>query len=277
MSNTVSTIDSCNNAMKIKQVLTFLVGILLTFLLGIMSDHFPVSVPVFAQSSSLTVSAAISLKDALAEIKRLYQKSPPNVQITYNFGSSGSLQQQIEQGAPVDIFISAANKQMDALESQNLLLPNSRHTLVTNQLVLITPKSENIVTKIQDLTKPEVTKIALGEPKSVPAGKYSEEVLKYYKILDQVKSKIIYGKDVRQVLTYVETGNVNAGLVYATDAKTSTKVRIVATAPQQSHSPIVYPIAILKDSKNQNTAKAFDKFLISNQAKNVFKKYGFGT
>jgi molybdate transport system substrate-binding protein len=259
--------------MKKKQVLTFLAGILLTFLLGVVSDYFPLTTPVSAQSSSLTVSAAISLKDALQEIKTLYQ---PKAQITYNFGSSGSLQQQIEQGAPVDIFISAANKQMDALESKNLLLTGSRHTLVTNQLVLITPKSEKSINNFQDLTKPEITKIALGEPRSVPAGQYGEEVLKYYKILDQVKSKIIYGKDVRQILTYIETGNVNAGLVYVTDAKTSQQVRIAATAPQNSHAPIVYPIAILKDSKNPNAAQAFEQFLISNQSKNVFKKYGFG-
>lgn len=259
--------------MKKKQVLTFLAGILLTFLLGVVSGYSPLTTPVSAQSSSLTVSAAISLKDALQEIKTLYQ---PKAQITYNFGSSGSLQQQIEQGAPVDIFISAANKQMDALQSKNLLLTGSRHTLVTNQLVLITPKSEKSINNFQDLTKPGI-KIALGEPRSVPAGQYGEEVLKYYKILDKVKSKIIYGKDVRQMLTYIETGNVNAALVYVTDAKTSQQVRIAATAPPNSHSPIVYPIAILKDSKNPNAAKAFEQFILSNQSKNVFKKYGFGT
>jgi molybdate transport system substrate-binding protein len=260
---------------KRKQLLIFLVAIFLAVLLKIRLGNFQNNTPVVTQSSSLTISAAISLKDSLNEIKTLYQNSQPNVQITYNFGSSGSLQQQIEQGAPVDIFISAANQQMDALESQNLLLPNSRHTLVKNHMVLITPKDENIVNKFQDLTKAEVTKIALGEPKSVPAGQYGEEVLKYYQILDQVKSKIVYGKDVRQVLTYVETKNVNAGLVYTTDAKTSNQVKIIATVPQESHAPIVYPIAILKNRKTQDMAKAFDQFLISDQAKNIFQKYGF--
>jgi molybdate transport system substrate-binding protein len=164
---------------------------------------------------------------------------------------------------------------MDALESKNLLLPGSRRVVAKNQLVLITPKTEKIVTNFQDLTKPEIAKIALGEPKSVPAGQYAEEVLKFYKILDQVKSKIIYGKDVRQVLTYVETGNVNAGIVYLTDAKTSSQVRIAATAPRNSHSPIVYPLAILKDSKNPDAAKAFSQFLLSSPSKTIFKKYGF--
>jgi molybdate transport system substrate-binding protein len=263
--------------MKKKQVLIFLAGILLTLFWRIVSTQSSLISPVVAQSPNLTISAAISLKDSLEEIKTLYQKKDPKIRITYNFGSSGSLQQQIEQGAPVDIFIAAANKQMDALETKKLLLTGSRRTLVTNQLVLITPKNEKTVNQFKDLTKPAVTKIAIGEPNSVPAGKYGEEVLKFYKILDQIKSKIIYGKDVRQILTYVETENVNAGLVYITDAKTSQKVRIAAIAPKSSHSPIVYPIAILKDSKNPNTAKAFDKFLKSNASKTIFKKYGFGT
>jgi len=262
--------------MRKKQIFAFLVGLLLVLLTGLISSNSSLIPPVSAQSTNITISAAISLKDSLEEIKTLYQKKAPKLQITYNFGSSGSLQQQIEQGAPVDIFISAANKQMDALESKNLLLAGSRRNLVTNQLVLIISKNEKNINKFSDLTKPEITKIALGEPNSVPAGKYGEEVLKFYKILDQIKSKIIYAKDVRQVLTYVETENVNAGLVYITDAKTSQKVRIAAIAPKESHSPIVYPMAILKDSKNLDMAKAFDKFLKSNTSKTIFKKYGFG-
>ena len=160
-------------------------------------------------------------------------------------------------------------------DTNNLLLAGTRQKLLTNQLVLVTPKNEKIINKIQDLTQTNVEKIAMGEPNSVPAGQYGEEVLKFYKILDQVKSKIIYGKDVRQVLTYVETGNVNAGMVYLTDAKTSSQVRIAATAPKNSHSPIVYPLAILKDSKNPDAAKAFSQFLLSSPSKTIFKKYGF--
>ncbi|MEB3175406.1 MAG: molybdate ABC transporter substrate-binding protein, partial [Cyanobacteriota bacterium] len=187
----------------------------------------------------------------------------------------GSLQQQIEQGAPVDLFISAANKQMDALEKQNLLAPGTRKILVRNQLVLITPKNETGIQKFVDLTQPSASKIALGEPKSVPAGQYGAEVLKFYNLLEVLKPKIVYAKDVRQVLTYVETGNVSAGLVYATDAKTSQKVRIVATAPKESHAPIVYPMAILRNSKNMNAAQSFAQFLVSNSSKGVFNKYGF--
>ncbi|BFM38340.1 molybdate ABC transporter substrate-binding protein [Synechocystis sp. LKSZ1] len=238
-------------------------------------ERINLSQPALAQNQALTVSAAISLKDVLNEIKTEYQKKDPKTIITYNFGSSGSLQQQIEQGASVDLFISAANKQMNALESKNMLLPGSRKIFTRNQIVLITPKTENRIQKFSDLTKPSVTKIAIGEPKSVPAGQYGEEAFKFYKILDKVQPKLIYGKDVRQVLTYVETGNVDAGLVYLTDAKTSNQVKVVATAPPNSHTPIVYLLAILKESKNTNSAQAFGEFLTSTQAKNILKKYGF--
>ncbi len=263
--------------MKRRQLIVLVSLFLLTILcsFGLGKDF--LLLPSSAQSNNLTISAAISLKEALEEVKTLYQQAEPEVKITYNFGSSGSLQQQIERGAPVDIFISAASKQMDALQTKNFLLSGSRRNLLTNQLVLITPKAESIINKFEDLTNPKVTKIALGEPKSVPAGQYGEEVLKYYQILEQIKDKLIYGKDVRQVLTYVETGNVSAGLVYITDAKKSKVVRIAATAPRQSHQPIVYPMAIIKDSKNLNAAQDFVKFLTSAASKDVFKKYGFGT
>ena len=245
---------------------------ILAFLLGLTATRLK---PVLAQSNNLTISAAISLQEALEEIKTIYQKSS-KVEINYNFASSGALQQQIEQGAPVDIFISAAKKQMDALEAKKLLIPGTRRNLLTNQLVLITPKQNQTITKLTDLTKPEVAKIAVGEPRSVPAGQYADEVFKYYKIQDILQPKLIYGKDVRQVLTYVETGNVDAGLVYLTDAKKSNQVRIATKISPDAHQAIVYPVAIIKDTKNLLAAKDFLKFLSSNQAKDVFKKYGFG-
>jgi molybdate transport system substrate-binding protein len=229
------------------------------------------------QSVPLMVSAAISLKDALEEIKPIYQKTHQDVEIIYNFSSSGSLQQQIEQGAPVDVFISAANQQMDALESKKLLLAGTRQKLLTNQLVLVTPKDEKNVNKIKDLTQTNISRIAMGEPNSVPIGRYTEEVINFYKILDKIRSKIIYAKNLRQVLSYVETGNVNAGFVYLSDAKTSKKIRLVEIFPKTSHSPIVYPIAVLRDSKNPKIAKEFSQFLLTHSAKKVFKKYGFGT
>lgn len=229
--------------------------------------------PTSTVAPSLTISAAASLKDAIAEIQQLYTQQQP-VTITNNFGASGSLQQQIEQGAPVDIFISAAATQMDALQQKELILTDTRKNILSNQVVLIAPKNSQIVSNFKDLTSARVQKIALGQPKSVPAGKYAQEVLTFYNIFNRIKPKIIYAKDVRQVLTYVETGNVDAGIVYITDAKLS-DVKIVAIAPANSHSPVVYPVAVIKASKNINAAKKFVQFLSSKPASDVFNKYGF--
>jgi len=229
--------------------------------------------PTSTVTPSLTISAAASLKDAIAEIQQLYTQQQP-VTITNNFGASGSLQQQMEQGAPVDIFISAATIQMDALQQKGLIITDTRKNILSNQVVLIAPKNSNLVSNFKDLTSAGLQKIALGEPKSVPAGKYAQEVLTFYNIFNQIKPKIIYAKDVRQVLTYVETGNVDAGIVYLTDAKVS-DVKIVAIAPANSHSPVVYPVAVIKASKSINAAKKFVQFLSSKLASNVFNKYGF--
>ena len=229
-----------------------------------------------AQQTPLTVSAAISLTNAMQEIKTLYQRSNPNVNVTYNFSASGALQQQIQQGAPIDVFFSAATKQMDALQQKNLLDPGTRINLLTNRLVLITPRNAKALTSFQDLTSDQVSQIAIGEPKSVPAGQYAQELLMKLKIFDSIKSKLIYGNNVRQVLTYVETGNVDAGIVYITDAKESKSIRVAATAQENLHSPIVYPVAVLRDSKNVTAAREFVQFLSGTQARTVFEKYGFG-
>ena len=232
-----------------------------------------------APLTQLTVSAAASLKNVMEEIELLYPKKHPETEIIYNFASSGSLQRQIEHGAPVDVFISAATKQMDALEKQDLLLTETRRDLLKNQMVLVTPtsnKNNNLkLDNFDDLTTKEITTIALGEPNSVPAGKYAQEVLTYFKIADKVNSKAVYGKDVRQVLNYVATGNVDAGIIYHTDAQVSDNVKIVAIAPETSHSPVIYPIAIIKDSDNPEAARELVEFLTTPEAQAVFEEYGF--
>ena len=269
--------------MNKKNILTFWATLFLSFLLVVnlgKIDRF--HFPSFAQSNqpiNLTVSAAASLQDALKAIKPIYEKDHPEVGITYNFGSSGSLQQQIEQGAPVDLFISAAIDKMDALEKQGLLLTETRRDLLKNQMVLVTPasnqKNNPKLDNFDDLTTKEITTIALGEPKSVPAGKYAQEVLNYFKIADKVNSQAVYGKDVRQVLNYVATGNVDAAIIYRTDAQVSARVQIVATAPETSHSPVIYPVAVIQDSSNRETATEFVEFLTTPEAQAVFEEYGF--
>jgi len=224
---------------------------------------------------TLTVSAAASLKDVMQDIQSTYSQEQSQTNITYNFASSGSLQQQIEQGAPVDVFVSAARKQMNALEQKNLLLAGTRQDLLGNEAVLITGNAK--ILGFADLKQDQVKQVAIAEPKSVPAGQYGQEVLTTLNLFDTLRPKLVFAKDVRQVLSYVETGNVDAGIVYATDAKTSKKVKIVATAPKNSHAPIVYPVAVLQDSKQPDAAKEFVDFLSSDQAQAMFKQAGFIT
>ncbi len=228
------------------------------------------------RQANLTISAAISMKDSLDEAQRDFTAANPSIIVACNYGASGTLQRQIEQGAPVDIYLSASPKQMDALDKKGLLLPGTRKNLLRNEIVLIVPKdSSSRVSSFQDLARSDVKQIALGEPTSVPAGEYAKEVLTYLGIYGVVKSKAVLAKDVRQVLTYVETGNVDAGIVYSTDAASSSKVKVVATAPEKSHAPAIYPVAVIKNSKEPAAARAFEDFLLGAQAHAIFQKYGF--
>ena len=223
----------------------------------------------------LTVSAAASLQDALTAIDQDFQRSHPDIDITPNFGASGTLQLQIEQGAPVDVFVSAAPQQMDALAAKNLLLADTRANLLENELVLIVPKNSKTVANFGDLKRPDVHVIAVGDPRSVPAGTYAQQVLTALGIYDAVKSKMTLATDVRQVLADVETGSAEAGLVYSTDAAISSKVRVAMDAPAGTHQPIVYPAAVLRASMNPDAAREFVKYLASPAARAVFSKYGF--
>jgi len=227
------------------------------------------------QQIELIVSAAASLKDVMEELQPIYSRQNAEVVITYNFGGSGALQQQIEQGAPVDLFISAAASNMEALAEKDLLVADSKKNLLQNKLVLIAPAGNTGVTDFNSLADAQVSKIALGEPASVPAGQYAKEILTNLSVWDKVEGKIVFAKDVRQVLNYVETGNVDAGVVYLTDAKSSDKVKIIAEAPPGSHTPVVYPLAIIKTSKNQEAAQDYAAFLAGDEARAVFEKYGF--
>ncbi|BAU12122.1 molybdate-binding periplasmic protein [Leptolyngbya sp. NIES-3755] len=233
----------------------------------------------FVQSTqankTLLVSAAASLKEVLEEIKPLYQKTRSDINLTYNFGASGALLQQIEQGAPADIFISAAARQMDALDQKGALVPGTRSNFANNQLAIVVPKNSTSVTRIISLREPAIKRIAIGEPRSVPAGQYAEQVLQKLNLIDDVKSKLVYANNVRQVLAAVESGNADAGFVYVTDARISDKVKVAVVAPESFHSSIVYPMAVLKSSKNVDAARAFVTHLSGSEARGVLRKYGF--
>lgn len=233
--------------------------------------------PVAQQTPvELNISAAVSMKDALTEIQKNYQAKNPNVKLVFNLGASGSLQKQIEQGAPADIFISAAPKQMNELQEKKMIDSATRKNLVENKLVVVIPKESKLnISKYEDLAQDGVKKIALGETAVVPAGQYAKEVLQKLDMWDKVQDKVVFAKDVRTVLTYTETGNVEAGIVYKTDAISSDKIKVVATAPEGSHQPIVYPIAVVTSSKQGKAAEAFINYLFGSESKVVLEKNGF--
>lgn len=262
--------------MKRRRILAFLSGFLATLLLAI-GFKVLIPVPAKAQSTTLLIGAAASLQNALQQLDPLFESANRGITVNYNFAASGPLQQQIEQGAPIDLFISAANKQMDTLQQKNLIVTDTRRNLLTNSLVLVVPSNSTLqLTNFRQLTDSNIKKISVGEPRSVPAGQYAEEVFKNLGILAQVQPKLVYGNSVRNVLGSVESGNADAGIVYATDAKISNQVKQVATAPSNLHSAIVYPMAVITASRNQQAARTYAQFLKSGQAQAVFTRYGFG-
>jgi molybdate transport system substrate-binding protein len=221
---------------------------------------------------AITVSAAASLRNVLTTLAHSYSQAT----VHFNFASSGTLQRQIENGAPIDLFISAADKNMDELQAAKLIVAGTRKVLARNRLVLIVPKNSTLpIHSFGDLKKSVVKRVALGAPPSVPAGKYAQQVLSRIGIWDTVLPKAVRGKDVREVLTQVELGNVDAGIVYLTDAVISLKVKVVATAPESTHAPIRYPMAVVAASQNYEAAKKFVAFLSSASARKILLRYKF--
>lgn len=227
-----------------------------------------------ANNVTLTISAAASLNDALQEIGELYKKEKPGVEILYNFASSGVLQQQIEKGAPADLYISASPVQMNALQQKGLLIEESRQDLLQNKIILIAPQGSDLK-DFTELCQAKVTKVAIGAPDSVPAGKYAKDIFISLGLWDRIEPKLILAKDVRQVLAYVESGDVEAGMVYRTDLNSTSSATIVCEAPAESYNPVVYPLAVLQGSKSQQEAGELTQFLSSEQAEQVFRRFGF--
>jgi molybdate transport system substrate-binding protein len=224
----------------------------------------------------LLIAAAASLKDALQDIEPLYRQAHPGVTLRFSFASSGALQQQIEQGAPADVFFSAAAKQMNALQQKKLILADTRRVVLRNQLALVTPVQESRIKTLQDLKKTAVQRIAVGEPRSVPVGQYAAETFQQDNLTSALQPKLVLANNVRQVLQFVESGNAQAGIVYVTDAKPTKQIKIAQTIPNTLHTPIVYPIAVVKNSKNPEAAQKFTQFLSSPAANQIFvEKYGF--
>lgn len=223
----------------------------------------------------LIISAAASLKDAMDVIQSAYEEKHPEVTLKFNFWGSGSLQQQISQGAPADLFFSAAKDKFDLLVDEGMIADEDGVNLLGNELVLVVPKVSETVNSFEELATADIDKLAIGTPETVPAGKYAKASLKQLEIWNEVEPKVVYAKDVRQVLSYVNTGNVDAGIVYKTDALISDDVEIAATADPSTHDPIIYPVGVIKDSKQYDAAKSFYEYLQSDEALRVFEEYGF--
>ena len=229
-----------------------------------------------ANAETVHVGAAVSLKEALGEIAKTYEADGGD-KIEFVFGSSGQVATQIKNGAEIDVFISAANEQVDDLIKANVAAADSRRVIAGNELVLIVPaKAEKSPTGFAALADPAVGKIAVGEPKSVPAGKYAAQVFKSLSLDTTLADRLVYGANVRQVLTYVEKGEVAAGVVYLTDARESgDKVKVVAIAEANTHEPIVYPAVVISATKHREAAGKFLEHLTSEKAQAALAARGF--
>jgi molybdate transport system substrate-binding protein len=235
----------------------------------------PFAARVDATQPQITVAAAISMKDALDAVEKRFSERAGAAKVIFFLGASGILQKQIEEGAPVDVFISAAPAQMNALEEKGLLLAGTRRDIAGNRLVLVVPVGSTAVYSLEDLKKPEVNNIAIGEIRSVPAGQYAAEALRNLKLFDELQSKFVYAANVRSVLTYVSSRDADAGFVYETDAKSTDKVTIAMVLPASSYPPVVYPAAVIRNSQNVAAATSFLEFLSSADGRAILEKFGF--
>ncbi len=227
-------------------------------------------------SVEILIAAAASLAPYCQAMGQTFEARQRGVKVRFTFASSGHLRQQIEAGAPADGFISASRRQMDLLERSGLIRTATRHTLARNELVLIVPvRGTSMVRGFDDLARPAVTAVALGDPAHVPAGWYGRTVLQHLGLWKDVEPKLIYGLNARQVLQYVIQGEVDAGVVYRSDAQTAPEgVRVVSFAPEGSHPPITYPLAVIKDAAHPRETEAFFAFLRSSPGQASLIDYG---
>jgi molybdate transport system substrate-binding protein len=228
-----------------------------------------------ARAGTVTVFAAASLADALAEAGRNYQAATGET-VALNFAASSLLERQIEAGAPADIFFSADEAKMDALAARGLIVTNTRVSRLSNALVVIVPQdAAAAVAKPEDLARAEVRRIALADPQAVPAGIYAKGWLTKIGLWSAVEKKIVPTANVRAALATVESGDVDAGIVFKTDAAISKKVKVACTAPAGQTPPISYPMAMIKETKQPELARKFLEYLQGAEAGRVFEKYGF--
>jgi len=229
-----------------------------------------------AQAREIVVAAAISLSEAFNEVGRLYHDRT-GCTVTFSFASSGELEKQIEAGAPVDVFASAGEKEMDQLQARQLIDRSTRVDFARNALVLVVPAGSKAAPhSFAELQEPGVKRIAIGNPKTVPAGQYAEQLLRNMQLWSKTESRLVLAENVRQVLDYVVREEVEAGIVYATDVNVAKgKATVVAAAPDQDYGPILYPVAVVKDSASAQAARGFVDLVRSADGVRILTKYGF--
>lgn len=233
-------------------------------------------------NSKILVAAAASLQATFDnELIPLFEKENPEITVEGTYASSGDLQQQIESGLDADVFFSAATSNMDTLAEEKLIDEDTVVDLLKNNVVLITPKDSKLgIKSFKDITKADT--IAIGDPESVPAGKYAKEILTNLGVYNEVEKKASLGASVTEVLSWVAEGSADAGIVYATDAQTENtngddkEVEVVATAEDSMmQTPVVYPVGVVSASAHKDEAKAFEDFLQTDEAKAILEKAGF--
>jgi molybdate transport system substrate-binding protein len=228
-----------------------------------------------AQAGPVVVFAASSLTDSLQEIAQTYTQQTGE-KITLNFAGSSTLARQILEGAPADIFFSADEAKMDALAQKGLIAAETRRNRLSNSLVIIVAADSRLsLTSARDLTQPAVKHLALADPKSVPAGIYARQYLEKLGLWTNLEPRVVPVENVRAALAAVESGNVEAGIVYLTDAAISKNVKVAYAVPPAQGPPILYPVAMLKDSKDPVAAKKFLDYLASPAAARIFQKFHF--
>jgi molybdate transport system substrate-binding protein len=230
-----------------------------------------------ASAQEVTLSVAISMKDAVEELGRTFARGRSGVQLRYNFGSSGELQKQIEAGAPIDLFVSAAQRQMDELEQKGLIVKASRRVFARNVLTVVKPADSRLdLAKPQDLLGSRVGRIVIGNPRTVPVGQYAEESLRALGLWDRLQPRLVFAENVRQALEYVARGEVDAGFVYTTDAAVRRdRVKEAFRPGEETYGPVLYPAAVVASATQPALARAFIELLVSSEGQAVLARLGF--
>ncbi|MBM7541908.1 molybdate ABC transporter substrate-binding protein [Amphibacillus cookii] len=229
-----------------------------------------------ANEGEIIISAAASLMGVMEELKNEFESIHDDITLTFNFASSGSLARQIQQGAPVDLFISANQEWMDILGREELIRSDSRIDVVNNKIVLV--KSIQVEDKsisFDDLSERSELQIAIGDPETVPAGFYAKQVFEKLGIWQYLKDNIVYGKDVQQVRTYIETNSVDYAVLFLSDTYVTDDILILDIASPSWHDPIVYPAAITANSVNNEVTESFLDFIVAEEAEPIWHEYGF--